>query len=141
MNMGLVFMSACFPLNWFIFLVCWASNMCLDGLIATIFESGELYSYAMAGAGYFYFKKFEHRLNLSFVMTASWCCSWSPCMPSCELRGTKILGSVLFFGDTDFCFQRGEAEDNFGVDEVSVMVSFEVDLDESRDLLNLKWLL
>ena len=109
--------------------------------MATIFESGELCSNDMAGAGYFCFKKFEHRLNLSFVMSASWCCSWSPWMPSCELRGTKILGSVLFFGDTDFCFQRGEAEDNFGVDEVSVMVSFEVDLDESRDLLNLKWLL
>ena len=62
-------------------------------------------------------------------------------MPSWELRGTKILGNVLFFGDTDFYFQRGEAEDNFGVDEVSVIVSFEVDLDESRDLLNLKWLL
>ena len=57
-------------------------------------------------------------------------------MPSWELRGTNILGSVLFLGETDFCFQRGDAEDNFGVDEVSVMVSFEVDLEESSDLLN-----
>ena len=141
-NIGFVLIKVCLPfeVKGCIFLFDCASSICFDGLIATILDSGEPWNGAI---GCFYFKKFEQRLNLSFVISIV-SCSLMPWIPSWELRGTKIFGSVFLLGEVDFYFQSGEAEAEqfppdwwFSVRGVSLD---DEDFDESIDLLNLKWL-
>ena len=107
-NIGFVLIKVCLPLfeevNGFIFLFDCASSICFEGLIATILESGEPWNGAI---GCFYFKKFEQRLNLSFVIIS---CSLIPYIPSWELLGTKIFGSVFLFGEVDLFCQSGDGE-------------------------------